>query len=179
MCNGANLAYEKKIFSEIDGFNGIDQLASGDDMLLMQKFFDHYPDRISFLKSQEAIVTTDPAQSWKAFFNQRIRWASKTRGYKDRALVWNMFFVFTINLFLGIFLIFCCWNPYWLLGFLFLILLKSILEFPFVKTLAGFFGLSKRLKYFFFLQPLHIFYMIIAGLLGNFPGYEWKGRRVK
>ena len=179
MCNGANLAYEKKIFSEIDGFNGIDQLASGDDMLLMQKFFDHYPDRISFLKSQEAIVTTDPAQSWKAFFNQRIRWASKTRGYKDRALAWNMFFVFTINLFLGIFLIFCCWNPYWLLGFLFLILLKSILEFPFVKTLAGFFGLSKRLKYFFFLQPLHIFYMIIAGLLGNFPGYEWKGRRVK
>ena len=37
MCNGANLAYEKKVFFEVNGFAGIDHIASGDDMLLMQK----------------------------------------------------------------------------------------------------------------------------------------------
>jgi len=37
MCNGANLAYEKKTFYAVNGFAGIDNIASGDDMLLMQK----------------------------------------------------------------------------------------------------------------------------------------------
>ncbi len=37
MCNGANLAYERKLFYEVDGFTGIDHIASGDDMLLMHK----------------------------------------------------------------------------------------------------------------------------------------------
>jgi cellulose synthase/poly-beta-1,6-N-acetylglucosamine synthase-like glycosyltransferase len=32
MCNGANLAYEKKVFYEVNGFEGIDEIASGDDM---------------------------------------------------------------------------------------------------------------------------------------------------
>jgi hypothetical protein len=37
MANGANLAYEKKTFDEVNGFSGIDNIASGDDMLLMHK----------------------------------------------------------------------------------------------------------------------------------------------
>jgi hypothetical protein len=37
MCNGANLAYKKEVFFEVNGFKGIDNIASGDDMLLMNK----------------------------------------------------------------------------------------------------------------------------------------------
>ncbi len=37
MCNGANLAYERSVFYEVNGFNNIDNIASGDDMLLMHK----------------------------------------------------------------------------------------------------------------------------------------------
>jgi len=36
-CNGANLAYRKDVFYEVGGFRGIDELASGDDELLLQK----------------------------------------------------------------------------------------------------------------------------------------------
>jgi len=39
MCNGANLAYEKQAFFDVNGFEGIDDVASGDDMLLMHKLF--------------------------------------------------------------------------------------------------------------------------------------------
>lgn len=35
-CNGANLAYRKDVFYEVGGFKGIDDLASGDDELLLQ-----------------------------------------------------------------------------------------------------------------------------------------------
>jgi len=49
MCNGANLGYEKKIFYEVHGFTGIDNIASGDDMLLMKKVFRQYPQSIAWL----------------------------------------------------------------------------------------------------------------------------------
>ena len=50
MCNGANLAYEKIIFNEVAGFAGIDNIASGDDMLLMHKISSKYPGQDSLLK---------------------------------------------------------------------------------------------------------------------------------
>ncbi len=47
MCNGANLAYEKSAFFEVGGFRGIDAIPSGDDMLLMHKIYNKYPDPFS------------------------------------------------------------------------------------------------------------------------------------
>jgi hypothetical protein len=37
MCNGANLAYKKSLFQELNGFQGNDTIASGDDVFLLQK----------------------------------------------------------------------------------------------------------------------------------------------
>ena len=51
MCNGANLAYEKQLFYQVDGFTGIDTIASGDDMLLMNKVAEKYPQQLGFVKS--------------------------------------------------------------------------------------------------------------------------------
>ena len=53
MCNGANLAYEKKAFYKVGGFKGIDTIASGDDMLLMHKIYVNYKNQVHFLLSQE------------------------------------------------------------------------------------------------------------------------------
>ncbi len=86
MCNGANLAYTKQAFYEVDGFKGIDNIASGDDMLLMHKIFERNPDKVKFLKSQDVIVRTNPVGSVREFFNQRIRWASKADKYNDKII---------------------------------------------------------------------------------------------
>src|SRR5258705_5331742 len=86
MCNGANLAYERKVFFEVNGFSGIDHIASGDDMLLLHKIAKKYPDRVHYLKSMGAIVSTKPMPSWSSFFNQRIRWASKALYYNDKRI---------------------------------------------------------------------------------------------
>jgi hypothetical protein len=32
MCNGANLAYTKTLFQELNGFDGNEKIASGDDI---------------------------------------------------------------------------------------------------------------------------------------------------
>ena len=68
MCNGANLAYEKKVFEEVNGFSGIDQVASGDDMLLMHKIYLQYPEKVMYCLSQDAIVETKPVENIKGFF---------------------------------------------------------------------------------------------------------------
>ena len=97
MCNGANLAYEKKVFYEVNGFEGIDEIASGDDMLLMHKIQKVYPDKIMFLKSPEVIVQTQPAETLKDFMNQRIRWASKADKYTDKKITAVLFLVYLLN----------------------------------------------------------------------------------
>jgi biofilm PGA synthesis N-glycosyltransferase PgaC len=67
----------------------------------------------------------------------------------------------------------------WLFFLLLLLLAKVLIEFPFVHSAAIFFGQRSLMRYFPFLQPLHILYTIVAGWLGKFGQYEWKGRTIK
>jgi cellulose synthase/poly-beta-1,6-N-acetylglucosamine synthase-like glycosyltransferase len=178
MCNGANLAYNKQVFFEVGGFKGIDNIASGDDMLLMNKIKTKYPDKIGYLFSKQAIATTAPMPSWRSFFNQRVRWASKADKYEDKSLlpVLLMVYLFNVCLFLMFFvgLFFCKSFVLWLV----LILLKTFVEWAFMSVASKFFGQLTFLQ-FAALQPLHVAYMVIAGWLGKFGNYQWKGRSVK
>lgn len=179
MCNGANLAYEKKVFKEVYGFTGIDHIASGDDMLLMHKIKSHYPRQVHYLKSEKAIVKTIAADKWNEFFNQRIRWASKARKYDDKKIFWVLLLVYLFNFSFLILFIAGFINYHYWFYLLYLWIAKTIIEFPFVNSVAAFFSRQSLMKYFFFLQPLHVLYTIIAGWLGQFTHYEWKGRKVK
>jgi glycosyltransferase involved in cell wall biosynthesis len=82
MCNGANFAYEKKIFEELKGFEGNNNLASGDDVFLLQKALKAAPEKIAYLGNLN-IVFTKSCDSWKALIHQRVRWASKTSAYAN------------------------------------------------------------------------------------------------
>ncbi|MEP7278810.1 MAG: glycosyltransferase [Bacteroidota bacterium] len=179
MCNGANLSYEKKIFYEVDGFTGIDAIASGDDMLLMRKVADKYPGKIGFVKSAAAIVTTLPATNWKAFFQQRIRWASKATHYRQPKIFFVLLLVYLVNLFIFCFLLMGLFQPFALVLFLLLCIAKFFFELFFVKDIAVFFQQSRLVPWLLLLQPLHIVYIVVSGFLGQFKTYEWKGRKLK
>jgi len=77
MCNGANIAFRKATFLEVNGYSGVDDTSTGDDVYLMQKIFLKYPEALLFNKSESAMVKTHPAESLTALINQRTRWASK------------------------------------------------------------------------------------------------------
>jgi poly-beta-1,6-N-acetyl-D-glucosamine synthase len=179
MCNGANLVYEKKAFNDVEGFSGIDSIASGDDMLLMHKISNKYPDRVHYLKSKQAIVASLPMQTWKDFFDQRIRWSSKARFYDDKRIFWVLLLVYLFNVSFAALLVAGFWlHVLWIYAGI-LWIAKTMIEFPFVYSVASFFNKTSLLKYFFLFQPLHIAYTIIAGLLGQFGKYEWKGRKIR
>ncbi len=189
MCNGANLAYSKKAFVQVNGFAGIDTIASGDDMLLMHKIYKQYPDGIAYLKSKEIIVHTAPVKTIGEFFNQRIRWASKADKYDDKRIFAVLLLVYLFNCLLlvlpifalinniqySIFNVQCSTFGAWLL----LLLLKTITELIFLLPVAKFFNKQSLLWLFPLMQLFHILYTVIAGWLGKFGSYKWKDRKVK
>ena len=189
MCNGANLAYTRAAFIDVDGFAGIDNIASGDDMLLMHKISIKHPGKLFFLKSKQAIVKTKPVKTIRGFFNQRIRWASKADKYQDKSLFPVLLLVYLFNLImfvlpvLSVFIAekYSIFNvqytvfEFWLL----LLALKTAIELIFLIPVAEFFGKQKLLWWFPLMQPFHILYTVIAGFLGKFGTYQWKNRTVK
>ncbi len=179
MCNGANLAYTKSAFEAVAGFAGIDHIASGDDMLLMHKIWQRKKNGVQYVKSRDAIVATAPVQSWRAFVAQRKRWASKTTHYNDTRVFAVLLFVYFINCWAFVLLIATFWNAHAGKAALLFLILKTAIEYPFVMTAATFYNQQRLMRYFPFLQPLHIFYTVLIGIVSQAGTYEWKGRRTK
>jgi len=179
LCNGANLCYSKEAFKEVGGFSGIDQIASGDDLLLMHKFSEKYPGRVHYCFSEDVIVQTTPEKTFKSFISQRIRWASKATVYNDKRITATLSLVYLVNLFPFLLAFAAFLSPD--LGILLLVFLiiKTITELYFLIPVAKFFKQSKQLRYFAFMQPFHIVYTVLTGLLGQGRSYDWKGRKVK
>jgi cellulose synthase/poly-beta-1,6-N-acetylglucosamine synthase-like glycosyltransferase len=188
MCNGANMSYERAAFYKVGGFAGIDNIASGDDMLLMHKIYKQYPDRVLFLKSKEAVVKTASVNTIKQFFNQRIRWASKADKYDDKRILPVLVLVYFFNCLMLVLPIIAIFNNAQysifnvqcsILGlWLWMLLFKIVVELFFLFPVASFFGKKSMLWFFPLLQPFHICYTIIAGWLGKFGKYTWKERKV-
>jgi cellulose synthase/poly-beta-1,6-N-acetylglucosamine synthase-like glycosyltransferase len=179
MCNGANLCYNKEAFYAVAGFKGVDHIASGDDMLLMHKLYSRFPAEVHYCKAADSIVLTKPVETVAEFFRQRIRWASKADQYEDKRIFWVLLLVYLLNvLFVVLFVAAFFNNNLWILlaGSL---LFKTIVELVFLIPVANFFQKEKLLVWFPFAQPFHIIYTVIAGWLGKFGKYEWKGRTVK
>lgn len=179
MCNGANLAYSRKAFLDVGGFSGIDNIASGDDMLLMHKIKKAFPGGTGYLFSQESIVATAPMPDWKSFINQRIRWASKADKYQDKGITMVLALVYLMNLAMVLLLIAGFFHPRLWLMWLLLTAVKTLVEYTFMFPVASFFRQRALMGWFAIMQPVHMLYIVIAGWLGKFGKYQWKGRTVK
>lgn len=178
-CNGANLAYRRDVFYEMGGFKGIDNLASGDDELLLHKVAEKYADRIGFCKSKEAIVYTDAKPDLASFISQRKRWASKSTKYKDKKVIalgvciW-LFNLALISSLIGFLALLPAVN--WLLLSAFA--LKIIVEFVFMIPVLKFIGRKELIRYLPVLSVIHAVYLVYIGIAGNTGKYDWKGRKV-
>jgi cellulose synthase/poly-beta-1,6-N-acetylglucosamine synthase-like glycosyltransferase len=179
MCNGANLAYLKTAFYEVDQFSGIDHIASGDDMLLMQKIKKRYPGKLGYLFQEKAIIQTEAMPDWKSFLNQRIRWASKADSYGDRSIFWVLLLVYLLNLSLLMIAISAIFVDNGWYHFVLLVSIKTIVELSFMIPVSRFFGSIEIIGWFPMMQPFHILYTVIAGWLGKFGSYQWKGRKLQ
>lgn len=178
MANGANLAYLRSAYAKVNGFQGIDDLASGDDMLLMQKMVKI--GQVGYVKSAGMAVLTAPEKTYSSFIQQRIRWASKSGRYTERKVIWALALVFLYTCTILLSAVLIIWRPVWASSlFLLLFLLKSGTDYYFLSQAADFFGRKSSLKNYWLSQIHHVGYIAVVGLLANFrKTYYWKGRKV-
>ena len=179
LCNGANLAYPKAVFQEVGGFDGIDGLASGDDILLLHKVAQRFPNGVFFLKNRAATVLTAAQPDLRSFLSQRLRWASKSRSYTDWQVTLRLGVVFFLSWAIVVNLTIAAWLGWPLALFaLGLFLAKTAVDFRFLGELCRYFGRQDLMRRYLFSQVLHIAYILVIGTLANLvKHYEWKGRR--
>ncbi len=76
-CVGTNMAYRRELFLQLDGFGPFKSYLSGDDDLFLQRVREETDWKIHYAASPECHVQNAPPNSWKKFYHQRIRYASK------------------------------------------------------------------------------------------------------
>lgn len=178
-CNGANLAYRKDTFYEVGGFKGIDDLASGDDELLLQKVAERFPGSIGFLKHRDAIVYTHAKHNLNSFIQQRRRWASKSTKYKDKKIIALAVCFWLFNAMLVANAVMSFFSHDILILFLVQIGLKYLFEIIFLLPVMSFVKRPGLTWLISIVAPLHILYIVYIGIRGNTGKYAWKGRMVK
>src|SRR5512133_159655 len=117
-CNGANLAFTRDVFENLNNpLNS--KIVSGDDTFLLHNAKNEGR-KILVLKASAAVVRTAACKSVNEYFAQRIRWASKARYFKDRDTIMLALLVALTNLSLITGLIFLLTGRLpWLLPLLF------------------------------------------------------------
>ncbi len=177
MCNGANLSFQKSVYQEFtDPTNK--NITSGDDTFLMFNIKKKYPNIIFYLFDNQAITTTKPSENFKDFYHQRIRWASKSKYYKDGFTI----FTGVITLLINTLLFYLFWSSFYfsenLKFFIIAISIKSIVDFILLLSTTRFLKQTKLLLLFPFMQIIYFQYVTLIGLLSFFLKYNWKDRKI-
>ena len=179
MCNGANLAYPKQVFEEVEGYQNSPNIPSGDDEFLLQKIKQKYPDEVFFLKSKEHQVKTNAQTSISAFFQQRKRWSSKWNQHKDWRVASLAIFIFLYHFScLTIFFLALLSNKVEYKYFFFVLMGKIMLEFVFLALVMKYFKQGYLWIWIPFIQMIYSFYVVFFAILPNKKNYLWKGRKV-
>lgn len=179
LCNGANMAFAKSLFISLNGYEGSEHLSSGDDVFLLHKTAEQFPEKIGFIKNKACTVYTASKKNWSSFLNQRLRWATKTSHYQDIFLKISLTLIFLFHLLL---LINVLLLPFFFRSLIFLFLLqlavKLIADRRILSTAVEFFRGQKTIPHFLQAETIQIAYLILIGFKSIFKkDYEWKGRR--
>ena len=177
ICNGANLCYRKNCFVELDGFSGNDNIASGDDVFMLEKMVRKYPTKVKYLKSKEVIVKTNTEKQFSDMVNQRIRWATKTTSYKNYFGKFVGLTVLLMNFLILTLLLLTILNVIaW--PFLAVTLISKILiDFLLLVPATLFFEQQYSLRNYLLSSFFYPFYNTFIGILSLTKTYEWKGRK--
>lgn len=173
LCTGRNLAYRKKVYDEVGGFDKIKMSISGDDDLFLQLVRKQTQWKIQYITSGDSFVATTPPINWQDFVEQRKRHFSAAKFFSIQMMTFFSFYHFA-NLILLI-------SPFiYILGLfsteiiIITVCTKLISDSILFTSLANIFKGNKFRFSFIFMEVLYVLYNIFIGTLGLFKKFEWK-----
>lgn len=176
MSNGANMAFLKVDFEQLNVYDEAAEVPTGDDVFLMNAIALAYPGTLIFQKNQKASVFTEAPKSLKDFFQQRIRWASKWKKVGNGANSGTAVAVFLFHLMWITAIPYMFTEGYYVLAAS-LLLSKALVEFVYLQGVLQVGGLRAKFVPLVLLQLFYSFYVVFFAIVANFARYSWKERR--
>jgi len=173
LCTGRNLAYRRKVYDEVHGFEKIKMSVSGDDDLFLQLVRRQTDWKIRYVHSPESFVPTLPPMDFWSLVEQRKRHFSAAKFFTLPMMLF-FFFYHASNFLLLI-------SP--LLLFIDFAILPVLITVVCVKLLADsvlfkysnrIFGADTFQRSFILMEALYIVYNSFMGPLGFFRKFAWK-----
>ncbi len=173
LCTGRNLAYRRKVFDDVDGFERIKHSTSGDDDLFLQLVRRSTRWDIAYTTSDSTHVPTAPPMDFRSFLQQRIRHFSAGKYF---SFPMKLFFASFHLSNLLIFFYFMLWLLMPGLSYMFLAAFAIKLFVDMVFLLVGGHTLGQRNlnPSFLMMEILYILYNTFIGPLGFVRRFEWK-----
>jgi cellulose synthase/poly-beta-1,6-N-acetylglucosamine synthase-like glycosyltransferase len=176
--SGANLAFKKKSYLETVRKIPGGKYLSGDDVFLLHAFKAE-GFKVSYLKSAQAMVKTQPATHLRAFLLQRMRWGGKSKSYTDVFAKMTALLILMINSWLTFLLLLIFFVQsvvwVWLCGFV----IKMIVDRILIIRGKGFFSVSSKISWFLLFSLLYPPYILVAGVGSLLVKERWKDRKGK
>ncbi len=177
MSNGANMGFRREDYlTESNSRNDL-HINSGDDMFLMHAIHQRF--RGSVFYQNSATVITSAATDFSSFWNQRVRWLSKSYSFSDvkipLMLVFNFFFS-ALFIWFGLLSILGFQHSFY--AFIFMLLTKTIADAVFL-----FLSIPSNSKFILlslpFIEILYLLYSFLVGIASRISRFSWKGRVIK
>lgn len=173
--NGANIAYKKTVFEQVNGFDK-HKTPSGDDVFLLEKFVAQQQ-LIKGILNQDFIVKTTKPSTLSDFIQQRLRWASKAKKYRNSNLIYFSSIIYLASLIqLLIYAEILFVENFGFIG-IFLLTSKWLIDFILLYLASNFFNKKKHLVLFVFVVFIYPVYIVSIGLLALITNFKWKGRK--
>jgi cellulose synthase/poly-beta-1,6-N-acetylglucosamine synthase-like glycosyltransferase len=174
-CNAANMAFRRSTFLGLnDPFMA--HTPSGDDTMLLQQIKAVGSHTIAFNPDPASVVTTIPVKSIHAFWNQRKRWVSKSRYYKDRHILGAGLIVLLTNLWLVVLIAGTLVNPGLLMLLVSAFAFKILADLLLMRPLVRYFEKQKLWEIYLPAQLVYPIYSTLTGIFGRLTGFSWKNR---
>ena len=171
---GCNLCYRRSTYFAVDGFEKIKEWISGDDDLFLQLVGESKVGNANYALHPESFVPGAAPVSFRQFWNQRIRYASKSLYYKWQ-FTFSLLALYLFNLSIPVSVLLLGVGKTGLaLPGLVVWLIKMGADYLFLKRCTRVFQQEHLMRYFLPTSILHPFYVSLFGALGSLMGFSWK-----
>lgn len=173
-CTGRNLAYRRKVYDTIGGFNTFGHYVSGDDDLLLHYVRTKTSWQIRYAANPKSIVPSTIQHGLKEFINQRKRHASKFRAYPwDIKCLTAGIYLLNLLLFISLLGFFCIPGKFMIPILAYGV--KYVADILVLITGQKIFKIRISRIFFPIVSLFYPLYILIFGAWGTFGKFQWKG----
>jgi poly-beta-1,6-N-acetyl-D-glucosamine synthase len=176
-CNGANLAFSRKAFDSVGGYNENRGIASGDDLFLLSAFL-KAGKKVAYYWDKKVLANTLPQPTWRKTIEQRMRWAGKMTSVK-------LFPALIVGAILLLHALLIYFNTFWLIvdvehlnSLLAVIGVRVAIDALLIKTVASRYGQSLNPLKLTIVSAFYWMYLPWMALASKLQKVSWKGRAI-